>query len=114
MESTGKKDLIQISQATADILVLDGKQHWIVEREDAVEVKGKGKLQTYWLNPSLHKRGSRSGSSDEDNSDTGSVSRGLSRVSDEDMVKKHRLVDWITQLLLEHVKKIVSRLGVLK
>jgi class 3 adenylate cyclase len=49
MESTGKRDKIQLSKATADILVEAGKLTWIEERKDLVEAKGKGTLQTYWL-----------------------------------------------------------------
>lgn len=50
MESTGAKDKIHISQATADLLIQSGKSNWIKPREDIVEAKGKGVLKTYWLN----------------------------------------------------------------
>lgn len=49
MESTGKRGMIQLSQETADLLKEAGKEHWLVAREDLVEAKGKGSLQTYWL-----------------------------------------------------------------
>jgi class 3 adenylate cyclase len=49
MESTGMQGCIQISQATADLLRLDGKDHWFAAREDKVVAKGKGLMQTYWL-----------------------------------------------------------------
>lgn len=49
MESTGMKDKIQISQETADLLVVAGKTHWFVKRDGLVKAKGKGELQTYWL-----------------------------------------------------------------
>jgi class 3 adenylate cyclase len=49
MESTGGKDRIQISSSTAELLIASGKGHWLNQREDLVEAKGKGKLQTYWL-----------------------------------------------------------------
>jgi class 3 adenylate cyclase len=49
MESTGEKSRIQVSSKTADILSEAGKGHWLRAREDLVEAKGKGKLQTYWL-----------------------------------------------------------------
>jgi Adenylate and Guanylate cyclase catalytic domain len=110
MESTGKRDMIQISQTTADILNSSGKQHWMIPREDTIEAKGKGKLKTYWLNPSVHKKGSASGASDQGHSDTNSTTSAKSQSSEKDMVKKNRLVDWITQLLLEHIKKVVRNL----
>ena len=49
MESTSRRDCIQLSQATADLLVAAGKGHMIREREDMVRAKGKGELRTYWL-----------------------------------------------------------------
>jgi len=49
MESTGVRNRIQVSQATADLLILNGKQHWIQPREGLVAAKGKGEVQTYWI-----------------------------------------------------------------
>jgi class 3 adenylate cyclase len=49
MESTGEKNRIQLSSATAEIIRRAGKGHWLLPREDLVEAKGKGMLQTYWL-----------------------------------------------------------------
>jgi Adenylate and Guanylate cyclase catalytic domain len=108
MESTGKRDKIQISQATADILHSSGKAHWIMKREDIVEAKGKGKLQTYWLNPSIQKKRSVLGSSELGYSDSDSVVVVSNHLDDRDLVKRRRLVDWMTQLLLDHIKKVVS------
>lgn len=51
MESTGQKGRIQVSQATADILTAAGKGHWLTKREELVEAKGKGSLQTYFVMP---------------------------------------------------------------
>lgn len=50
MESTSMPGKIQISQATANALKAYGKEAWITPREDRVEAKGKGFLQTYWVN----------------------------------------------------------------
>jgi class 3 adenylate cyclase len=49
MESTSKPETIQISQATANYLIDAGHSDWFESRDDKVEVKVKGKLQTYWL-----------------------------------------------------------------
>ena len=49
MESTGLKNRIQISQATADILMSTGKGSWIRPREELVQAKGKGTVKTYWV-----------------------------------------------------------------
>jgi class 3 adenylate cyclase len=49
MESTGEKNRIQISSTTAELLREAGKGHWLLPREDLVEAKGKGQMQTFWL-----------------------------------------------------------------
>jgi hypothetical protein len=45
MESNGLKNMVQVSQSTADQLLAAGKQHWLTPREDKIEAKGKGTLQ---------------------------------------------------------------------
>ena len=40
MESTGVPDKVQISQATANLLIKEGKARWVRERDDIIEVKG--------------------------------------------------------------------------
>jgi Adenylate and Guanylate cyclase catalytic domain len=49
MESTGQKGRIQMTQETADALVLMGKSHLVRQREDKVTAKGKGEMTTYWM-----------------------------------------------------------------
>jgi class 3 adenylate cyclase len=49
MESTSVAGKIQISVATAELLIAGGRGDWIEKREDMVQAKGKGTLQTYWL-----------------------------------------------------------------
>jgi Adenylate and Guanylate cyclase catalytic domain len=46
MEGTGKRDRIQISQETADLLIQGGKTSWFSPRLDHPEQEGK---PTYWL-----------------------------------------------------------------
>jgi hypothetical protein len=42
MESTGLPNRIQISQATANLLIDASKGHWVKPREELVIAKGKG------------------------------------------------------------------------
>ncbi|KAL7558291.1 hypothetical protein ACA910_020376 [Epithemia clementina (nom. ined.)] len=49
MESTSRAHKIQISQDTADLLQEANKNHWCYKRTDLVQAKGKGMMQTYWL-----------------------------------------------------------------
>ena len=49
MESTGMAGRIHCSRATADRLIGAGKQSWLIVREDIVIVKGKGEMETCWI-----------------------------------------------------------------
>ena len=51
MESTSLKNMVQISQSTADILAASGREEMFIAREGLVQAKGKGEVQTYWLRP---------------------------------------------------------------
>ena len=41
MESTGKPNMVQLSQETTELLRAGGKGHWVQLREDKVQAKGK-------------------------------------------------------------------------
>ena len=56
MESNSLPNRIQVSHTTADLLVSDNKGDWLAARSTKVEAKGKGTLQTYWLQPSIRRR----------------------------------------------------------
>jgi hypothetical protein len=108
MESTGSRGRIHISESTADLISAAGKAHWIKPREDLVQAKGKGAMQTYWLNPGKALRGSSVASS-EGGAATSSVdSPRKSRSPVKDSAKEERLVQWMVELLTENMKKIVS------
>ena len=49
MEGTGGSNQIHISQATADLVISECEELCAKPREQLIEVKGKGKMQTYWL-----------------------------------------------------------------
>ena len=51
MESNGQVGKIQVSENTASKLREAGKSSWLTPRKDLVEAKGKGKMQTYWVEP---------------------------------------------------------------
>lgn len=63
MEGTGEAKRIQITQATADLLIQSKRERWLTPRQDLVEVKGRGDIQTYWLQ--LDATSTRSGGSAE-------------------------------------------------
>jgi class 3 adenylate cyclase len=113
MESTGKRDHIQISQETADLLIAAGKKNWITAREEKVVAKGKGELQTYWLTVE----------SSRGQSETASESRSSEECHDEGKQnatsevecqgeyptvssKTARLIEWNADVLLRLLKQV--------
>ena len=65
METTGIMGKIHVSQETADALIHAGKKSWLVTREEKIEVKGKGSMQTYYVNPPANRASSYAGSMDQ-------------------------------------------------
>jgi hypothetical protein len=49
MESNGVRERIQVSEASAELLIAAGKGHWVTARDELVAAKGKGDMQTYWV-----------------------------------------------------------------
>ena len=58
MESNCRKGKIQVSETTANCLRADGKGGWLIPRKDVVQAKGKGAMQTYWIEPTTNKQSS--------------------------------------------------------
>jgi hypothetical protein len=107
MESTGFRGKIHISQTTADLICAAGKAHWIKPREDLVQAKGKGMMKTYWLNNASTRKGTSVVSS-EGEAASPAVSVSIFRNPVKNCAKEERLVEWIVEVLVEHMKKIVS------
>ena len=112
MESTGLPGHIQASSYTADLIIQAGRQNWVVPRPDLVEAKGKGKLQTYWINP-----GSKSGASrknvDQEETRSEISSGDSSKIGQESaFAKDMRLIEWNVDLLFTQVQKLVAARGV--
>lgn len=107
MESTGKRGKIQCSKSTADIIEASGKPQWLSRRKEVVAAKGKGTMQTWWVNPTGRKGPGRHSGGGSDTSAKESSS--LSSNSLEESVKEvnQRLVSWMAELLMDDVKKIV-------
>ena len=51
MESTGVGGKIQVSEETAHLLRQDDRSRWLRIRDMKITAKGKGQLQTYWVEP---------------------------------------------------------------
>jgi hypothetical protein len=112
MESTGVPDKVQISQVTANLLIKEGKARWVRERDDVIEVKGKGFAKTYWMNPNFKRTDSSSSKSTSEYISEGEQQQrnhtfGNESIGNSEIVKRDRLIDWMVDLLIEHIRKIV-------
>ena len=122
MESTGIRDKIQVSESTYFLLIEAGKNQWVKPRSDAVIAKGKGSLRTYWLDPKAKSGSSTAGSSvsGAESSETSShvnlpngqvppqITSLRQQKSAEAAMKHERLVNWIVDMLHEHIRKVVA------
>ena len=120
LESTSEVNRIQISKETADLLEAAGKGHWCKPREDMVVAKGKGELQTYWLN-NIKTGGARSivsfvsapkehlgTSAEAENSFEINSGRSANSIHKVDK-KLERLVNWNVEVLASFLKQIKER-----
>jgi hypothetical protein len=101
MESTSVRGMIQLSSDTANLLIDSGKAHWIEPREDLVDVKGKGTMQTYWV-----RLGSKEGVID--NTVEQPFGSNSLREGEE---SKERLIDWNLTVIVPLLEKIVASRG---
>eukprot|EP00934_Nitzschia_sp_Nitz4_P008140 Nitzschia sp. Nitz4//scaffold32_size149145//101839//102804//NITZ4_002892-RA/size149145-snap-gene-0.21-mRNA-1//-1//CDS//3329548108//8130//frame0 len=109
MENTGKNNRIHVSQSTADELVKHRKGRWLRSREDAVEVKGKGTMATYWVFPSEN-----AGSATEQDA-TVTLTNSFDNPKHSSTAnpgkfdaKFDRLIDWNVDVLAQLLQSVVS------
>jgi hypothetical protein len=94
MESNGQKGRIQVSQTTADLLIAAGKERWLTAREDLVDAKGKGKMQTFWVDAMSDRGSAFTGSVAESNdSNDNVILMNLPEETAEDLVDSDGLTD---------------------
>jgi Adenylate and Guanylate cyclase catalytic domain len=129
MESTGAPNKIHCSQATAALLEQAGK-FWTKSRDDLVVAKGKGELQTHWVelgkNSSIAKSRKTASTSSGHGSSVGSVSLEIDEKEWVDVglrvkpkitngtlgelqEKESRLVDWYTDILCKLLWQIAAQ-----
>ena len=89
---------IQVSQSTAELIRLGKKGHWLTKREGGIEAKGKGRVQTWFVEPSSHASSNSSGSETLDDKDFHTMDD-----------KTRRLVEWNVEIMTKLLKQIVSR-----
>jgi len=109
MESTGTPNRIQLSQATADLLIANQKEHWITKRADKVVAKGKGALTTYFL-LSVKKKTSSTNSASTSKMEEVVLVRGGNHPKGSKMVqKRNRVADWVVEMLGKLLKEMKAK-----
>jgi class 3 adenylate cyclase len=109
IESTGQSGGIHMSSETAELLIRDGKGHWIEKRHDMIAAKGKGSLQTYWLKFIRGRYCYNDCHTSEDTTTLDSSdSMSDTLIPEEDNDKTSRLIDWNTETLVNLLKQIVA------
>eukprot|EP00980_Cylindrotheca_fusiformis_P003630 scaffold814_cov100-Cylindrotheca_fusiformis.AAC.12 len=119
IETTGRRDMIHLSQETAELVNQAGKSKWIVRRNDTVVAKGKGEIQTYWL---LSEKDMEAGNSSVDtkgmsalpvvNAMQPRLAKTAMNVLDPESSlppKIKRLVDWNVDVLKRLLKQIIIK-----
>eukprot|EP00980_Cylindrotheca_fusiformis_P002318 scaffold541_cov138-Cylindrotheca_fusiformis.AAC.1 len=109
MESTSQRNRIQVSQVTADLLAASGLSTWIVPRESKIFVKGKGELQTYWLNTKAEKGSMAAKSKCESQRVQELDDHFLNDIGT--MTKTERLVEWNVEVLTSLLQQIIASRG---
>lgn len=123
IESSGKRNKIHLSEQTASLIMAAGKSNWVALREDEVDAKGKGIMQTYWLLPKekvLTGNETASQGNTDDATNVGDLESSeprseaflAAKKSDSDAVndrKVARLVAWNSELLLQLLQQVVAR-----
>ena len=113
MESNGIKNRIHVSKETADLVIAAGKEKWIMPREEKIYAKGKGDLQTFWLDMRKARQGSCSGSNTSDAESDVSSKNGndiLEKNPDfaaSEKIRRH--IEWNVKLLMQLLKQIAAR-----
>ncbi|KAL7564170.1 hypothetical protein ACA910_021144 [Epithemia clementina (nom. ined.)] len=116
IEASGERNRIHLSEETAQQLVKSNKGHWVTQRTDVVQAKGKGALETFWLDPQLRSSPSVVSDGKQESATAGGISRntrlmevGLKpKVPSEDE-KMNRLIGWNTDVLGRLLKQIIAR-----
>jgi hypothetical protein len=119
LESTGARNRIQVSSATAALIVQSGKGKWLEKRKDPVDIKGKGMMETYFVKVTSADMSTSGKSGSHENMvldpavvPTSLATSGHSQGETSGFVclseKTCRLVDWNTEVLSRRIKAIIQ------
>eukprot|EP00339_Tiarina_fusa_P025260 CAMPEP_0117016014 /NCGR_PEP_ID=MMETSP0472-20121206/12683_1 /TAXON_ID=693140 ORGANISM="Tiarina fusus, Strain LIS" /NCGR_SAMPLE_ID=MMETSP0472 /ASSEMBLY_ACC=CAM_ASM_000603 /LENGTH=1517 /DNA_ID=CAMNT_0004719937 /DNA_START=135 /DNA_END=4688 /DNA_ORIENTATION=+ len=98
MEHTGKRNKIQVSQETADLITDAGKGHWIFQRID--DIASRGGIQTYWVEPQSNAQEAKL---------KNAAPTRVAAKPGAPVDNSQRLIDWNVDILKRLLKRIVAR-----
>lgn len=105
MESSGQPGRIHVSEDTAHLLEASGKSHWLIASEEKADIKGKGLVQTYWLNVTVDGLASTADSSSNGETRSESFEHDNKAKIEE---KLERLIDWNVDVFSGLLKQIAA------
>lgn len=76
-------------------MIKSGKGGWVSKRADTIKAKGKGDIQTYWINVQSQASSQGSEASDGD-------------LDEQETARKDRLIEWVVETFVPIIKQIVS------
>jgi Adenylate and Guanylate cyclase catalytic domain len=109
MESTGRRNQIQVSQAAADHLLAAGKGHWLTPREEHVTAKGKGQLQTFFLSSTSAASATSEPTLDQTTSGEAATRAVPTQAEPSRNETTERLIQWHVDALLKYIPSIIAR-----
>jgi hypothetical protein len=104
MESNGTPGKIQVTQSTADLLIAAGKGRWVKKREELIEAKGKGLMQTYWAQPNTLSPSVCTGATYSGHTAADGI-HGIDCLDE----RTERLVNWNADIMAGLIRQIMSR-----
>jgi class 3 adenylate cyclase len=110
IEGTGMRDRVHLSGDTAQLLIDAGKDNWVRKRAELVSSKGKGVMQTYWLQTP----GQANKQEEEEKEDRAQQGTKLKDVALDDLEealppKVKRLVSWNVEILKKLLQHIIAK-----
>jgi class 3 adenylate cyclase len=112
MESSSAPNRIHASEQTVSLLNKANKTSWVIPREDKVHLKGKGTLQTFWLDPRRGNAQSIASATSRRSaaslaSLTGNMLATGANATD-GLQRKQRLIEWNVEVLYDLLNRVVA------
>jgi len=110
IEASSMRGRILASKETADLMIKQGRESWLVPRDDLV-AKGKGIMEAFWVNVDGARQGSVASTvSNIEQPESAHFGYGKHQPGQSD--KSMRLIDWNFEMLLQLMKQIVANRNV--